>query len=346
MTFDTQSEAIQIRQALLGWYDRHRRDLPWRVPPGHIANPYHVWLSEIMLQQTTVAAVKSYFERFIYLWPTVHDLAAAGQDDVLREWAGLGYYARGRNLHKAANVIVTDYSGKIPDTLPALKLLPGIGDYTAAAVRSIAFDRPATVIDGNVERVISRLYAVKTPLPRGKTDIRVYAHALFERYCQTRPSCFAQSMMDLGATVCTPKKPKCTLCPISGYCAAYHEGQTENYPFKDKSKPLPQKHGVAYLYVHNGTVYIEKRPETGMLGGMSGIPTSEWTDINLPLPDNNAINRKWFVKHVFTHFSLVLYPVIIPEDKGQGMIKFADIDTIGFPTLFKKLWNIAKDRVE
>lgn len=332
-----------VRDLMLGWYDSHRRTLPWRSEPLWTPDSYHVWMSEIMLQQTTVAAVKSYFLKFIDLWPTVEDLAGATQDDVMREWAGLGYYSRARNLHRCAQIIVSEYGGVFPNDLKQLKNLAGIGDYTAAAIRSIAFDLPATVIDGNIERVISRLYRIETPLPSSKQEIRSYAQMLFEGNNVTRPSCFAQSLMDLGATICTPRSPKCFECPLNGHCQAYKAGDAEVYPKKEKKKKIPKKHAIAYLYIHDGKIGIERRGEKGMLAGMVGFPTSEWVDVSQDLPE--AVDKKIFIHHVFTHFSFTLYPVIVGRPIDE-MIAFESVDACGLPTVFKKLWTIMRDKIE
>lgn len=331
-----------IRVAMLDWYDACRRDLPWRSHPSDRPDPYHVWLSEVMLQQTTVAAVKPYFEKFIKIWPTIQDLAQTEQEDVLREWAGLGYYSRARNLYKCAVSVANDYNGFFPSDTKALKKLPGIGDYTAAAIRSIAYDIPSTVIDGNVERVISRLYRIDTPLPDSKPLIRNYAGELFEGDNTDRPSCFAQSMMDLGAMICTPSSPKCDACPIGNGCKAYENGDAARYPKRLKKKTLPQKHAVVFLNVRDGEIEIEKRPEKGMLGGMPGFPTSDWTDVKIPLPQEYVTEES--VRHVFTHFSLVLHPVI-RNTYSENMIKFDQVDDIGLPTLFKKVWKLMKHKL-
>jgi len=336
------STPSQIRSAMLSWYDDHARVLPWRSTPDQKPDSYHVWLSEVMLQQTTVQAVIPYFEKFITRWPTVLDLAKASQDDVMREWAGLGYYSRARNLHKCAVTVANDYGGEFPSDIKTLKSLPGIGDYTSAAIASIAFDVPATVIDGNVERVISRLYRIRAPLPDSKPVIRDYANPLFVGDNLDRPSCFAQSVMDLGATICTPKSPKCYLCPINEYCEAHHEGDATIYPIKKKKAKIPERHAVAYIYINDGQVGVERRPEKGMLGGMMGFPTSEWIDISQDLPQMTDHNNK--IRHVFTHFALTLYPVVLrkPHDK---MVKYEEIDAIGLPTLFQKLWNVIKSEL-
>ena len=342
MTAKADHTPSQIRDAMLNWYDKHARALPWRAKYGVRPDPYHAWLSEVMLQQTTVRAVIPYFEKFITIWPSINGLANAKQEDVLREWAGLGYYSRARNLHKCAVTIVRDYDGRFPENQKDLKSLPGIGDYTSAAILSIAFDHPATVIDGNVERVISRLYRIKRPLPESKPIIKTYALPLFEGDNKNRPSCFAQAMMDLGATVCTPKSPQCGVCPVSKYCEAYMVGDPAKYPWKAKKTKLPEKHAVASIYLSNGKVGIETRPETGMLGGMVGFPTGEWVSISKNLPGNFDKKRK--IRHVFTHFALTLYPEII-TGKTDNMIPINDIETIGLPTLFKKLWNVVKSEL-
>ena len=328
---------VKIRSEMLSWYDMHARVLPWRSKPNERPDPYHVWLSEVMLQQTTVQAVIPYFEKFISIWPTVHDLASASQDDVLREWAGLGYYSRARNLYKCAQTIVDDHSGVFPNDIKTLKSLPGIGDYTSAAIVSIAFDIPSVVIDGNVERVISRLHCIETPLPDSKPIIREYAEKLFIGDNVDRPSCFAQSLMDLGATICTPKSPKCSICPISQYCVAFKQGDAQDYPKKRKKAKIPEKYGIAYIYVHDGKVGVEKRSEKGMLAGMVGFPTGEWGE-DLPEGLDNEL-KAYKIRHVFTHFALTLYPKIIYQETDK-MIPCKEVDKIGLPTLFKKLWNM------
>lgn len=327
----------QIRDQMLSWYDNHARVLPWRSKPGERPDPYHVWLSEVMLQQTTVGAVIPYFEKFISIWPSVHEMATASQDDILREWAGLGYYSRARNLYKCACMIVNDYAGQFPTDVKTLKSLPGIGDYTSAAIASIAFDVPSVVIDGNVERVISRLYRIDTPLPDSKPIIREYAEKLFVGNNQDRPSCFAQSLMDLGATICTPKSPKCSICPLSQYCTSYEHRDAGEYPKKRKKKKIPEKYAIAYIYIHDGKVGIEKRPEKGMLAAMVGFPTGEWSEKMLENLNDEMNIRK--IRHVFTHFALTLYPQIIYQ-KNDNMIEFSQVAKIGMPTLFKKLWNM------
>ena len=339
---DTDPTPSAIRNSMLNWYDVHARALPWRAKPFTRPYPYHVWMSEVMLQQTTVGAVKSYFEKFIDIWPSVQDLANASQDDVMREWAGLGYYSRARNLHKCAQIIANEFDGKFPSDIKRLKLLPGIGDYTSAAIASIAFDKPEVVIDGNIERVISRVYRIQTPLPLSKPIIKDFAKPLFVGDNTDRPSCFAQSLMDLGATICTPKSPKCTICPIKDYCEGYEQGDAAIYPLKLKKAKIPEKHALAYIYVSDGKVGIERREDRGMLGGMVGFPTSEWVAIEENLPDStHEVLESHKVRHVFTHFALTLYPVIIHQ-KNNTMHPYGEMDGIGLPTLFKKLWNMVR----
>ena len=238
-------------------------------------DPYRVWLSEVMLQQTTVAAVKSYFEAFTAAWPTVRDLAAAPRDDVMKAWAGLGYYARARNLHACAEVVARDHGGRFPDTAEGLRALPGIGEYTAAAIAAIAFDEPAAVVDGNVERVIARLFAIDTPLPEAKKIIRGIQSRLTPL---ARAGDYAQAMMDLGAGICTPKRPACSLCPVNDACVAHARGDEERYPVKAEKAERPTRHGDAFVAVRpDGAVLLRQRPDDGLLGGMAEVPGSEWT---------------------------------------------------------------------
>lgn len=302
--------------ALLHWYWRHARRLPWRLSPidrckGLQPNPYHIWLSEIMLQQTTVRAVISYYQNFIELWPTVTDLATASSDDVMKAWAGLGYYSRARNLKKCADILVSQYDGHFPDTEEELKLLPGIGDYTAAAIAAIAFDRPAAVVDGNIERVMARQNVIATALPAAKKIIRQY---VAERVPEEHPGDFAQAMMDLGATLCTPRNPSCVLCPVNETCQAYEEGQPEYYPVKKPRADKPTRYGAAFVLSHtdSGAVLLRRRPPRGLLGGMAEVPGTEWTQdfkretalAYAPFMLNwQAIGT---VEHVFTHFRLLL----------------------------------------
>ncbi len=273
---------------LLEWYDTHARALPWRVPPhdrmaGVTPDPYRIWLSEVMLQQTTVATVKDYFARFTARWPDVAALAAAEDADVMAEWAGLGYYARARNLLKCARVVVADHGGSFPADHDALLKLPGIGPYTAAAISSIAFDLPHAVLDGNVERVMARVYDIHTPLPAAKPELMARAVALTP---QDRPGDYAQAVMDLGATICTPKSPACGICPWREPCVARAEGTAALLPKKAPKKPKPVRHGTVYLAQReDGAWLLETRPDKGLLGGMLGWPGSDWVDTSEPRPE-------------------------------------------------------------
>jgi A/G-specific adenine glycosylase len=340
-----------IADRLLAWYDRHHRDLPWRTPPLALAKgarpePYHVWLSEIMLQQTTVEAVKPYFRKFLQQWPSVGDLAAASQDDVMKAWAGLGYYSRARNLKKCADAIAMLPGHRFPDTEDDLRALPGIGAYTSAAIAAIAFDRPAAVVDGNVERVMTRLYAIATPMPEAKAEVRA---ALTPLVPAGRPGDFAQAMMDLGATICTPKRPKCMLCPLQDDCQAVRNGDPELYPVKAKKVEKPLRRGAAFIAVRrlDGAVLLAKRPDEGLLGGMSGPPTTNWTSRQDGETDTNAgpFVADWraagTVSHVFTHFELRLDVFHAETDRSttpHGMFWSMPEDLPGeaLPTVMKK----------
>ena len=298
--------------ALLAWYDSGRRDLPWRAPPGERADPYRVWLSEVMLQQTTVAAVAPYYARFLARWPTVAALAAAPVEDVLAEWAGLGYYARARNLHRCAGEVAAR-GGRFPDTEAELAALPGIGPYTAAAIAAIAFDRPATPVDGNVERVVARLRGVEEPLPGARPLLRRLAA---EATPARRAGDYAQASMDLGATVCTPRRPKCPLCPWRGDCAARASGIAAELPRRAPRPERPTRRGTAFRCVNaRGEVLLRRRPARGLLGGTMEIPSSAWVEGPAPDParaaDSAPLAAEWralpgAVRHGFTHFRLEL----------------------------------------
>jgi len=339
---------------LLSWYDRHRRELPWRVTPdmraaGVLNDPYHVWLSEVMLQQTTVAAVKAYFEKFVKLWPRVEDLAAADTEDVMKAWAGLGYYARARNLKKCAEVVAMNHESRFPQTSVELRELPGIGDYTSAAIAAIAFDEPVPVMDGNVERVIARVFRIEDALPSGKPVFRRHLATLTPNQ---RPGDFAQAMMDLGATICTPRRPACALCPWRDTCRALHEGDPELYPVKAAKKAKPVRSGAAYVAVDGeGSVLLRKRPPEGLLGGMSEVPTTAWTsnrDGGTGI-DHAPFDAGWqpcgTVTHVFTHFELRLsiYRADIsarPTDIGWWA-SIENLDGEALPTVMKKAISAA-----
>jgi len=322
-----------LRESLLSWYDLHARVLPWRVR-GANADPYRVWLSEIMLQQTTVAAVIPYFARFLAAWPDVAALAAAPREDVLSAWAGLGYYARARNLHAAAQELAAD---GFPRTEGGWRALPGVGPYTAAAIAAIAYGAPANVVDGNVERVMARLHAVDTPTPLAKPVLRALAAQLATN---GRPGDWAQALMDLGATTCTPKAPRCNACPWEAMCAARADGAPERYPVRAPKRERPRRFGAAFRIEREGALWLVRRPEPGLLAGMAGLPTTDWRGEPwsqaeaLPQAPADAHWRKvGAVRHMFTHFALTLD--VYQGDatpSGEGWWGAP----AGLPTVFKK----------
>ena len=301
-----------ISGALLGWYDRERRHLPWRADPGEVPDPYKVWLSEIMLQQTTVKAVLPRYGLFLRRWPDVAALARAELGEVLGAWAGLGYYARARNLHACARAVIEDHGGKFPENEAELRKLPGVGGYTAAAIAAIAFGAQATPVDGNIERVVARLFAVTLPLPEAKAEIKALAETLSPA---ERPGDFAQAMMDLGATICTPRRPACGLCPVHPECRGYAEGLAEVLPYREEKAERPVRRGAIYVAIRSdGAVLLRQRPLKGLLGGMLETPSSPWGD---QAPNGKAVqlhapvNAEWrklpgLVEHTFTHFHLQL----------------------------------------
>ncbi|HEV7342279.1 MAG TPA: A/G-specific adenine glycosylase [Sphingopyxis sp.] len=322
---------------LLAWYDRAARVLPWRIAPGSgaVPDPYRIWLAEVMLQQTTVAAVAAYFARFTERWPTVADLAAAEDADVMAAWAGLGYYARARNLLACARAVVAEHDGRFPDSEAALRALPGIGDYTAASVAAIAFGRPAVVIDANIERVIARHRLIETPLPLAKREIRA---ALAPLVPPDRPGDFAQALMDLGATICTPRGPACAICPLLADCRARGRPDIERLPLKPPKKAKPHRHGLAHWIERDAQVWLVRRPDKGMLGGMRALPGGEWTDAR---PSESGIAE---VDHGFTHFDLTLKlvrrepPPETRDAAAEGIWwPISDLDAAGLPTLYRKL---------
>lgn len=332
---------------LLDWYDRHHRSLPWRVSPadhaaGVVADPYRVWLSEVMLQQTTVAAVRGYFHRFTLRWPDVAALAAAEDAEVMAEWAGLGYYARARNLLKCVRAVVADHGGQFPQTEAGLCGLPGIGPYTAAAVAAIAFDEPATVVDGNVERVIARLHRLETPLPRARPEIAALAARLTPKH---RPGDYAQAMMDLGATICTPRNPACALCPWADPCAARAAGDAAHFPRKAPKAEKPLRHGTLWVLTRpDGAVLLEQRPGKGLLGGMAGFPTTGWDGTDLPEPLAADWQAAGEVRHTFTHFHLRLTVLTARSQgnptRGQFTLR-ATFTPAALPTVMRKAWDLA-----
>jgi len=343
-----------IAGPLLAWYDRHRRRLPWRAEPGETADPYLVWLSEIMLQQTTVATVIPYFERFRARWPDVSSLSAASLDDVLRGWAGLGYYARARNLHRCAQTVAGSWNGRFPDSEEALRTLPGIGRYTAAAIAAIAFGRHATPVDGNIERIVARLFAVADPLPAAKPRIQSLAEGITPLQ---RAGDFAQALMDLGATVCTPRRPACPACPIIRACAAERTGNPDVFPHKQAKVGTRLRRGAAFVAERaDGHVLIRTRPARGLLGGMSEVPTSAWSpdfDAARALDDAPRFGpasrqTAWrelpgVVKHVFTHFPLELVVFLAavpgrpPAPAGTRWVARRRLDEEALPTVMRKV---------
>jgi A/G-specific adenine glycosylase len=342
---------------LLAWYDRHRRRLPWRPPAGEAADPYRVWLSEIMLQQTGVKTVGPYFEKFIARWPDVEALGSAALDDVLRMWAGLGYYSRARNLHACAVVVRGDHGGVFPDTEEGLRALPGIGPYTAAAIAAIAFGRRTMPVDGNIERVVSRLFAVEAPLPQAKPLIQELAATLLGATRagdeKSRAGDSAQALMDLGSSICTPKKPACALCPLNDDCAARARGDQEIFPRKAPKKAGTLRRGAAFVVTRGNELLVRTRPEKGLLGGMTEVPTSDWLATQ---DDKSALGQapalkviaRWHrkagvVTHVFTHFplELVVYtaraPALTPAPEGMRWVPIETLAGEAFPNLMRKV---------
>ncbi len=335
------AERNKLRKALLAWYDRAGRELPWRVKGGR-GDPYRVWLSEIMLQQTTVAAVGPYFWKFLDLFPNPAALAATPRETVLSAWAGLGYYSRARNLHAAASVLAVD---GFPQDETGWRALPGVGPYTAAAIAAIALDQPANVVDGNVERVMARLHAVEAALPAAKPDLKALAAGYVTA---ERPGDWAQALMDLGATICTPTSPKCPLCPIQAYCSAEKQGAPETYPRKTPKAARPRRHGVAFWLEADGAVLAERRPDKGLLGGMLGLPGTPWREAAWSVEEAEThapAKARWenvgAVEHVFTHFALTLEVWRAPARSRKageaGAREWRSVaDLTALPTVFRK----------
>ncbi|MBT3908476.1 MAG: A/G-specific adenine glycosylase [Rhodospirillaceae bacterium] len=336
-----------ISRQLLAWYDIHRRDLPWRAGPGMTADPYRVWLSEIMLQQTTVATVKTYYGNFLAKWPEIEKLAAAELDEVLHAWQGLGYYSRARNLHKCAREIVAAHDGRFPADEQCLRKLPGIGPYTAAAIAAIAFGLKATPVDGNIERVTARLHAINDPLPGAKKDIKSFAEAMTPDH---RAGDFAQALMDLGATVCKPKHADCPNCPLGAACRAGAGDNPERFPVKAPKKARPTRYGIVFWAERDdGAVLLRRRAEEGLLGGMAEFPSTDWMETpwaEKP-PDGFApIEADWLpmpgtIVHIFTHFRLELGVVRARVEGALGSnLDWCHPDSFGaraLPTVMKKV---------
>ncbi len=343
-------EAPALPLALLAWYDRHRRRLPWRAAAGEVADPYRVWLSEIMLQQTTVKAVGPYFEKFVARWPDVSALGRAALDDVLRMWAGLGYYSRARNLHACAVAVLSEHGGVFPDSEEGLRALPGIGPYTAAAIAAIAVDRRTMPVDGNIERVVSRLFAVEEELPQAKPRIQQLAATLL---ADTRAGDSAQALMDLGSSICTPKRPACALCPLTADCAARVQGTQEVFPRKAPKKSGALRRGAAFVVTRGDELLVRTRPEKGLLGGMTEVPGSDWLvgheddAAKEQAPVLKGLSR-WqrqlgVVTHVFTHFplELVVYTARAMRGtrapKGMRWIPVATLADEALPNVMRKV---------
>ncbi len=343
-----QGPGKDLSAQLLDWYGQHARLLPWRSRPGEMPDPYRVWLSEIMLQQTTVQAVKAYFLKFVTAWPTVEALAAAPLDDVLKAWAGLGYYARARNLHRCAKDVVIRFGGKFPETEPDLRSLPGIGPYTAGAIAAIAFGKRHAAVDGNVERVITRLYAIETPLPDSKPEIRQKTQALVP---ESRAGDFAQAMMDLGATICTPKSPDCLNCPWTEHCVGRKLNIATSLPRKRPKKKVPLRRGVAFwIEREDGAVLLRRRPEKGLLGGMMEVPSTLWGEAASDPEPQAPLAADWekisgVVEHTFTHFHLellVMKSVCITDgpfrdDGDYRWTRHEDLAGEALPTIMRKI---------
>ncbi|WP_169567834.1 A/G-specific adenine glycosylase [Sneathiella limimaris] len=345
-------------EKILTWYDEHARELPWRSQGGERPDPYHVWLSEIMLQQTTVATVGPYFQKFLDQWPTVKHLALAPLDDVLTAWAGLGYYARARNLHKCAGVVWHNYGGQFPGSEDELLTLPGVGPYTAAAIAAIAFDEPAVVIDGNIERIICRVFQLEETLPAGRPVIKEHAATVTPK---DRPGDYAQALMDIGSRICRPKKPACDRCPVTDLCHVSGQEIAEAYPKKAPKKVKPVKSAfVLWIENEKGEVLMRRRPEKGLLGGMMEFPSTDWTEgesqpsevgqlkVELGLEaDENVQAVAQEVVHTFTHFQLKLSPQIyqVAADQVRPSNQLQWIAPTGFgdialPTLMNKVVKV------
>lgn len=340
-----------FRSDLLFWYKHNAREMPWRAAYGKQPDPYHEWLSEIMLQQTVVKTVIPYFYKFIERWPTIHDLAAASEEEILREWAGLGYYARARNLYKCAQVVSSEYNGKFPEDEKSLQALPGIGPYTAAAISAIAFNYPSSVMDGNVERVMTRLHAHSEPISKSKLLLHSYVRDLTHARTD-HPGDFAQALMELGAVICVPKNPKCDFCPVRRFCKAYAYKIQGRLPLKSVKKVKPKRYGVVYLIENEyGEIVFEKRPAQGLLASMPGIPGSGWEEKkaddlqNFKFHGVTLIKRtKDEVRHIFTHFDLYLSfacAKIAKDDilllENEFWCSKKEYDKLGLPNLYIKV---------
>lgn len=343
-----------MQRKLLRWYDKEGRTLPWRIRPedratGQAADPYAVWLSEIMLQQTTVPHATPYWEKFLAEFPTVIDLANADRDRVLTMWAGLGYYARARNLHKCAGVIRDEHGGQFPQNEAQLLKLPGIGPYTAATIAAICFDEATNIVDGNVERVVSRIFKIEAPLPKSRPEYRRLAGTLAP---QKRPGDYGQALMDLGATICIPRSPKCDICPWQKFCAVYEDKTQADYPRKIKKAKLPMRHGAAFVLTNGDNVLLRRRPDKGLLGGMMGFPGTEWGKRPTDPLSAAPVKRNWEkcegdVKHIFTHFELRLdvYRAEASDPHIDGVwVHSNNMNEYALPTVMKKVFELSQNK--
>jgi A/G-specific adenine glycosylase len=330
----------KITDRVLKWYDANRRILPWRYAPGLNADPYRVWLSEMMLQQTQVDTVIPYFERFTAKWPTIHALAAASLDDILHLWQGLGYYARARNLYKCAQRIVIEFNGVFPSHPEELIKLPGIGPYASAAISAIAFNYPATVVDGNVARIISRVFGMKTPVKQNQKQIRVMAGLLTPKL---RAGDYAQALMDIGSAVCTPRTPKCQLCPFMNDCKAYSSGDPSEFPQRTVKLATPTRYAVAFVFVKDGQILLRKRSDKKMLEGLWELPGSDWEGDSLSEFPTDIVYSYMDVKHTFSHFHLLTRVFRVSEIEEEYLngsevwCELDKLDALALSTLTKKL---------
>jgi A/G-specific adenine glycosylase len=343
-----------LEEQILSWYDDHQRILPWRARPGHLSNPYHVWLSEIMLQQTTVVTVKDYFTKFVERWPTLESLATASLDEVFHAWQGLGYYSRARHLHECAQILVNDFKGIIPREEKILLTLPGIGPYTAAAIAAIAFDQPTVPVDGNIVRVFSRLYALTSPLPAVKQEVQSFVKQIVP---SQRRGDFAQGLMDLGATICRPKNPSCNMCPLQKICVGRSQGIASQLPHPAKKVEKPRRYGLIF-WVENsrGEILLEKRPNKGLLAGLMSLPTTEWrnepweglSEEALSYAPQGGLNWEPLsavVRHTFTHFHLELRIAKGTINVSHNGIwsSVEEFSTYAFPTVMKKVIRVMSE---
>jgi len=341
----------EAAETLLKWYDKKGRTLPWRAKHGKTPDVYRVWLSETMLQQTQVATVEPYYRKFIKKWPNLEQLAKADRDDVLRCWAGLGYYARARNLYACAQTVANEHNGVFPDNEESLRSLPGIGPYTAAAIMAIAYDQPAVVVDGNVARIMARLYKVNKPIQQSRTRLENLAA---RHSPQHRPGDYAQAIMDLGAVVCTPRSPKCVECPWSSLCEAHATGKPENWPRKKPKRSKPRCYGVVFWIERpDGAVALRRRPDDGLLGGMLEVPNSGWHDRPLSegfVGTQSPMKTQWvlipgLVRHSFTHFDLEVTIFAGRSEKapdGTFWCPKGDIESQALPSLMRKVVTLVQ----